>query len=162
MYAAQLSNLKVESVTQIETASIVEIEGDWATEIELVTSVRKALPDLVWQSAGICRTKAIMERGIAQVAEWREQLHSLSLGRYVLDLAPSDRIKFKSALAEVQLRLYAETLNLLDIGYLILNSAAFRTESRGGHYRLDYPNRDPQWQVHTTVTGDKWNTSPLN
>ncbi|MGV2828206.1 L-aspartate oxidase [Myxosarcina sp. GI1(2024)] len=162
VYAAQLSNLKVESVTQIETASIVEIEGDWATEIELVTSVRKALPDLVWQSAGICRTKAIMERGIAQVAEWREQLHSLSLGRYVLDLAPSDRIKFKSALAEVQLRLYAETLNLLDIGYLILNSAAFRTESRGGHYRLDYPNRDPQWQVHTTVTGDKWNTSPLN
>jgi L-aspartate oxidase len=51
---------------------------------------------------------------------------------------------------------------LLDIGYLILKSAVFRTESRGGHYRLDYPQTDSNWAVHTVVTGNHWYTSPIS
>jgi L-aspartate oxidase len=58
------------------------------------------------------------------------------------------------------LQLWAETRNLLDIAYLIINSAIFRTESRGGHYRTDYPHTDNSWQVHTLVQGDKWFQSP--
>ncbi|HBY76779.1 MAG TPA: L-aspartate oxidase, partial [Cyanobacteria bacterium UBA11148] len=54
------------------------------------------------------------------------------------------------------LRIWGETYNLLDVAYLILKSAAFRTESRGGHYRLDYPQPDPNWQVHTLVQGKHW------
>jgi L-aspartate oxidase len=52
--------------------------------------------------------------------------------------------------------LWSETRNLLDIAYLILKSAAFRTESRGGHYRLDYPNPDPNCQAHTLVQYEQW------
>ncbi|MGB3207032.1 MAG: L-aspartate oxidase, partial [Crinalium sp.] len=44
-----------------------------------------------------------------------------------------------------------ETRNLLDVAFLILKSAAFRQESRGGHYRLDFPTSDALWQVHTLV-----------
>lgn len=162
VYAAQLSKLKIEPVATRETFLSQEIDRDWAAEIELVASVRKNLPDVVWQSAGICRSQSVMEPGISQITQWRSQLHSLSLSQYMSDLAPGDRYKFNSPQAESQLRLYAETLNLLDIGYLILNSAAFRTESRGGHYRLDYPNTHSEWQIHTIVTGDKWDTSPLS
>jgi L-aspartate oxidase len=61
------------------------------------------------------------------------------------------------------LRLWGETRNLLDLAALILTSAAFRTESRGGHYREDYPDTDPHWQVHTLVQGDRqWTSPPLD
>jgi len=36
-----------------------------------------------------------------------------------------------------------ETGNLLLVAQLVVAAALARTESRGGHYRLDYPDRDP-------------------
>jgi L-aspartate oxidase len=42
---------------------------------------------------------------------------------------------------------------------LILKSSLFRQESRGGHYREDYPQPNPDWQVHTLVQGDRWWTA---
>jgi len=62
--------------------------------------------------------------------------------------------------ADRQLRSWGETYNLLDVAHLILKSAAFRTESRGGHYRLDYPQRDRNWQCHTLVQQNRWWKSP--
>jgi L-aspartate oxidase len=57
------------------------------------------------------------------------------------------------------LRAWGELRNLYDIAWLVLNSAAFRTESRGGHFRDDYPQPDPAWRVHTLVTAGQWSTS---
>jgi L-aspartate oxidase len=37
----------------------------------------------------------------------------------------------------------SETANLLLVAQLVVAAALARTESRGGHYRLDYPDRDP-------------------
>ena len=39
----------------------------------------------------------------------------------------------------------SETLNLLEVGSLMITAARLRTESRGSHYREDYPSVDPQW-----------------
>ncbi|MEO0685322.1 MAG: hypothetical protein AAFY76_09830, partial [Cyanobacteria bacterium J06649_11] len=33
---------------------------------------------------------------------------------------------------------------------------AYRTESRGGHYRLDFPQSNPEWQAHTLVKNHHW------
>jgi L-aspartate oxidase len=59
------------------------------------------------------------------------------------------------SLEDETIRLWAETRNLLDIASLMLKSAVFRTESRGGHYRLDYPTPQDTWRVHTLVLGDR-------
>jgi L-aspartate oxidase len=45
---------------------------------------------------------------------------------------------------------------LLDVGYLILRSALFREESRGGHYRRDCLETLVDWRVHSVVVGDRW------
>jgi L-aspartate oxidase len=113
----------------------------------------------MWQSAGICRREATLTQAIAQVSQWRSQMQNLSLNHYVADLSPTQQYRLVHQLAESQLKLYAETLNLLDVGYLILQSAAFRTESRGGHYREDYPNTSDQWQQHTLIQGEQWRKS---
>jgi L-aspartate oxidase len=44
-----------------------------------------------------------------------------------------------------------EAQNLLTCALAIATSAATRCESRGVHFRSDYPNIDPAWQCHVDV-----------
>ncbi|MCJ7783461.1 MAG: FAD-binding protein, partial [Desulfobacterales bacterium] len=45
-----------------------------------------------------------------------------------------------------------EAQNMLDVGEMMAKSALFRTESRGDHYREDYPQMDNEnWLCHTLL-----------
>ncbi|MGL5079748.1 MAG: L-aspartate oxidase [Waterburya sp.] len=154
VYASQLTKLEPNLLPPATPSEILEVFTDWDESMQLVTSIREQLPDLMWDSAGICRTAVTLEQAIAIISDWRSQLYNLPLNQYVLNLSPQQEIKLNSNSAGSQLKLYAETLNLLDIGYLILKSAAFRTESRGGHYRLDYPYTEAAWSKHTVIQGN--------
>lgn len=131
-------------------------------EIAKIEWWREELPGLMWHSAGICRRGDVLESAIAQVAKWREEFATLEVSKYLLNLQPGQIVEFTLPSSDQQLRIWRETYNLLDVGYLILKSAAFREESRGGHYRIDFPRSDPHWQVHTLVQNNTWwKSSPL-
>lgn len=129
-----------------------------AQDIEAIDKLRIELPSLVWQSAGICRGQRDLESAIVQVELWRQEFASLPLSQTLLNLQPGQVIDFSPVDAENSsvLRNWGELGNLLDIGYLILKSAAFRTESRGGHYRVDYPLSDRDWCSHTLIHQSNW------
>ncbi len=110
----------------------------------------------MWRSAGICRSEEVLAEAIAQVKVWQQQFASLPLSQHLLNLSPTQTARFELPDAHSQLRTWGETQNLLDVAYLILKSAAFRTESRGGHYRLDYPEASLNWQAHTLVQKNCW------
>jgi L-aspartate oxidase len=40
--------------------------------------------------------------------------------------------------------------NLATVAHVVIEAALQRTESRGGHYRADFPETDPAWRRHTT------------
>ncbi|HXO28986.1 MAG TPA: hypothetical protein VOA80_16670, partial [Thermoanaerobaculia bacterium] len=46
----------------------------------------------------------------------------------------------------------AEARNLLLAGRLLAQAARERSESRGGHYRVDYPHADAAWQRRLFLT----------
>lgn len=159
VYASQLAKLQPAAPSPTAQLEIQLIDSNWTQEMEVVNLVRHNLPELVWQSAGICRTQSIMEQAISTLENWRSQLEQLSLSQYALNLSPLKQIVLNSSLAKSQLKIYAETVNLLDIAHLILKSAAFRTESRGGHYRLDYPHTLSEWSIHTVIEKHQWQKS---
>jgi len=69
------------------------------------------------------------------------------------------RERFSKARLENRVRIYNNNLRdfleidfMLDVAETIVVGAINRTESRGAHYRLDYPKRDDvNWLKHTLV-----------
>jgi L-aspartate oxidase len=155
VFAAELQKLELESVAQAPLETPRTETLDWTEDQGFIESIRQQLPALMWHSAGISRQQSILEEAIATVSAWRAEVLESAIGQYLQKLSPDDNLKFSSEQSATQLKLAAETLNLLDIGYWILKSAAFRTESRGGHYRSDYPQPLDHWQVHTLIQGNQ-------
>ncbi|MDB9517057.1 L-aspartate oxidase [Roseofilum reptotaenium CS-1145] len=155
VFAAQLHQLAIEPVRDAPLPTPSEEAVNWEADQEFIESIRQQLPGLMWHSAGISRQQSILEEGIAMVSAWRSQVRESAIGQYLNHLSPNNTVQFTSEAAATQLKLAAETLNLLDIGYWMLKSAAFRTESRGGHYRNDYPQPSADWQVHTLIQGEQ-------
>lgn len=162
VFAAQLSKISLDSQvndTGYSSLPIKKEQQDWSNEMEKINLIRQNLPKLMWHSAGICRSQAILKDAIAQLNIWRSQLHDLAVIQCLLKATPNQTVQLCSERSQQHLKLAVETLNLSDIAYLILKSAAWRTESRGGHYRSDYPQTSADWQFHTLIEKDYWNKS---
>jgi L-aspartate oxidase len=104
------------------------------TELD-ITDVKSSLRSVMWRNVGIERDGPRLEETREIIAFW---------ARYVMDklFIPND-LGPAAAVAgwEVQ--------NMLTVGALIANAAMSRTESRGCHYRLDYPATDnTHWRLH--------------
>lgn len=125
-----------------------------------LTHLREQIPQLVWQSAGICRDRATLAAAITQVTTWRDAYQALTLTQTLRHLPAGPSLTLEKQAGAI-VRQWSEVGNLLDVADLLLQSAQFRTESRGGHYRADFPQTDPAWQVHTIVQGQAWSTAPV-
>ncbi|MEH1894202.1 MAG: L-aspartate oxidase [Nostoc sp.] len=167
VFGAQMSQIELENIglpSEIPVLPSRKFSVD-ASEGNIqqahLEALREKLPRLVWENAGICREQSKLETAIATVESWQQDFAALPLSQFLVALRPAEPANFDLPDVERQLRLWAETRNLLDVANLILKSAAFRTESRGGHYRLDYSQPDPNWQVHTLVQTHYWWKSSL-
>ena len=47
-----------------------------------------------------------------------------------------------------------ELRNLLLLGRLMVEAALIRQESRGSHFREDFPDISPNWKKHVQLTGE--------
>lgn len=86
-------------------------------------SDRKQLQSLMWNTVGIERSGRDMSSALEQLDSWRVEATDV----------PS-----------------LETANLLELARVTIRAALTRRESRGAHYRDDYPERSPDWQ-HSLV-----------
>ena len=170
VFGAELAKISIEPI------HTEELPGDddpallaWAVQLATATIecrdriqfIRQELPRLMWQSAGICREEVSLNLAISQVKFWQTEFNALALSQLLTQLTPPQSHVLPVDFPERDLQNWGETRNLLDTGLLILTGAAMRTESRGGHYRMDFPTINPDWQVHTIVTGDTWAKSDL-
>lgn len=103
-----------------------------------VFEVRKQLKKVASQYVGVKREEAGLQQGKAKFSELREQLAEVAVPLYG---------RFNQAFMD-----YLETANMLLLADLVAGSALVRKESRGHHYRVEFPERDDAgWLRHTTV-----------
>lgn len=116
--------------------------GDSAAEGS-VYSIRREMNELMTAFVGVFRVGEELTQAVDRLKELQELYTRLK---------PSFRVQaYNYAVME-----YLETGYLLELGEIITKGALRRTESRGAHFRLDYPQRDDvDWLCHTFVSKGK-------
>ncbi|CAL9303920.1 Succinate dehydrogenase flavoprotein subunit [Streptomyces sp. SudanB25_2051] len=100
-----------------------------STGTERVAELRRELQETMDANVMVFRTEQTIKTAVEKIAELRERYKNVGI---------QDKGKrFNTDLLEA-----IELGNLLDLAEVMAVSALARKESRGGHYREDYPNRD--------------------
>ncbi|MCL6734148.1 succinate dehydrogenase flavoprotein subunit [Streptomyces ossamyceticus] len=100
-----------------------------STGNERVAELRRELQETMDANVMVFRTEQTIKTAVEKIAELRERYKNVAI---------QDKGKrFNTDLLEA-----IELGNLLDLAEVMAVSALARKESRGGHYREDYPNRD--------------------
>ncbi len=89
------------------------------SESTVSTAVKKRVKRVMWERVGIIRDKASLERAIPEF----EQIASS--------------------------RLSTSSRNFVSLALLVSRAALWREESRGGHYRSDFPESKDDWRHHS-------------
>jgi L-aspartate oxidase len=133
------------------------VEPAWG---EAMQAKRQQLTQLMWESAAICRNQAGLEQAVATLHTWRTAWQRHPIQQLMATCAATQAVQLPAGMTPELIRTWGELRNLYDIAWLILKSAAFRTESRGGHFREDYPATEDRWRVHTVIEQGNWHKSP--
>ncbi|MFF7454953.1 succinate dehydrogenase flavoprotein subunit [Kitasatospora sp. NPDC008115] len=108
-----------------------------ATGTESVAQIRKELQETMDTNAMVYRTGATLKQAVEDVAALKERYKNVSI--------QDKGFRYNTDLLEA-----IELGNLLDLAEVLAVSALAREESRGGHYREDFPTRDDvKFMQHT-------------
>jgi len=91
------------------------------------------LADVLSSLRSVMSRNVGVERSAERLRETLELIHFWA--RYVMDKVFDEPVAW-------------ETQNMLTLALCLTTAAATRTETRGCHYRTDYPATDPRWQCH--------------
>jgi succinate dehydrogenase / fumarate reductase flavoprotein subunit len=118
----------VESVAEPRFGALLALAGNDGDHE--VADVFTGIQNLMWEHAGILRDEESLQDGLDELDQLREQATDMRVG-------PMTSESFELA---------------LDVGFMlttaeaVLRGALKRRESRGAHYRTDYPDSDPDSQ----------------
>jgi len=105
---------------------------NWSKEpVELnLTDLTYSLKSLLWRQVGIERNAKGLADALHRINKWDS---------YLERMAPSNREGL-------------EAVNMLQVSKALVLAAAFREESRGAHYRSDYPERQQDWECQSCLS----------
>ncbi|MFJ6772383.1 succinate dehydrogenase flavoprotein subunit [Kitasatospora sp. NPDC091257] len=108
-----------------------------STGTESVAQIRKELQETMDANAMVYRTGATLKQAVEDIAALKERYKNVSI--------QDKGFRYNTDLLEA-----VELGNLLDLAEVLAVSALAREESRGGHYREDFPTRDDvKFMQHT-------------
>ncbi|MBI3089828.1 MAG: FAD-binding protein [Candidatus Tectomicrobia bacterium] len=104
-----------------------------------IEAAESRLRQLMWKNVGIVRSAESLQAAL-------NEIHSLG----------AETLPRLRATTRQQLRQLCELTNLLDVATLVTTAALSRTESRGAHFRTDFPQRDDaNWLCHVALTQEQ-------
>jgi succinate dehydrogenase / fumarate reductase flavoprotein subunit/fumarate reductase flavoprotein subunit len=97
-------------------------------------ALRKELENLMWEKVGVVRRGADLESALGELDTLAERVQAANA-----DSLPAWNASLDAA-------------NLIVVAKMVAGSALVRTESRGAHYREDFPASDAAWLKNIVLT----------
>lgn len=88
----------------------------------------KKLKMLMWKYAGMIRDEKNMQKGLSELKKLQQEATNVS------------------AKGKEELQVALELIEMLKVAEMIIVAALEREESRGAHFRSDFPKMDDQWE----------------
>jgi succinate dehydrogenase / fumarate reductase flavoprotein subunit len=138
-YARSVSHgpLSESAIEEAETSIKELMDGDGK---ETVAGIRRDLGNTMSDLAGIYRTASGLDQALSSLEGLRERYRRL-------------RVKDRCATFNTEMISALELSNMLLLAETVALGALRRQESRGAHFREDFPERDDEaWLKHTVMT----------
>ncbi len=99
------------------------------------------IKQLMWQKVAIVRDEKTLNEALKELLEMKEELSNLDV---------SDKKQYNSDLVTA-----LEVINMVEICILTVKSAILRRESRGAHFRSDFPETKDEWKKSIVINKEK-------
>ncbi len=152
VFARKMSSIVLNDLSKSEkfdrSFQEFDIEDPKEDQISRIAEKIDELRKLCWLNLGVSRNKVNMSKFLHNIQADIYQLQKNAL------LSSLEKIKFdqKIKLSERNrraLNLLLDLKNRQITTITLLKACLFREESRGGHYRDDFPDKEKNWECHT-------------
>ena len=137
--AAKESELKSNEEMVREEAS--RIEGLIKKGSIKPKEFKNRIKNLMWEKVAIVREEKTLNEALGQLQEMQKEL---------ADLDVSDKKQYNTDLVTA-----LEVINMIEICILTVKSAIIRRESRGAHFRSDFPETKDEWKKSIIINKNK-------
>ena len=126
----------------------LDIEDQKEDQISKIAEKIDELRKLCWSNLGVSRNKVNMSKFLDTVQNDIAHLQKNTLLNSLEKIRFDQRIKLTEPNRRA-LNLLLDLKNRQITTITLLKACLFREESRGGHYRDDFPDKDKNWECHT-------------
>ncbi len=158
VFASKMASLVLEDNYEIKDLSRLEknvklpiFNETMINEISLkIDNLRKSC----WNYLGVSRSSKGMKEFLDELNQEDSQLSNNFLFNSIKNIKLNDSMKFCEQNRRA-INLLLDLRNRQITTKLLLQACIFREESRGGHYRSDYPERNKNWECHSRQIKNK-------
>jgi L-aspartate oxidase len=151
VFARQLRELELPAAPaalEASQQSINAIPVPTGEQFRAMESRLQELRRLCWQAAGVERRASQLRQALRQTRDLQEPSDADPWLQTIKQLKPQRFAELGTT--EAAWITHAHDLRQrLVVTKLLLEAALFREESRGGHFRVDFPAPQPFWRRHT-------------
>ena len=99
------------------------------------------LKKLMWEKVGIVRDEKNLNEALRQLQDMEKELNNLKV---------ENKAQYNTELVTA-----LEVINMVEIAILVVKSAILRRESRGAHFRSDFPESNDAWKRSIVLNKNK-------
>ena len=103
--------------------------------------LKKRVKKLMWEKVSIIRNEKNLNEALKELMEMEKSLNELKV---------EDKKQYNT-----DLQTALEVINMIQIATLVVKSAILRRESRGAHFREDYPETKDEWKKSIVLNKNK-------
>ena len=119
--------------------------------------LKKRIKKLMWEKVSIIRNEKNLNEALKELMEMEKSLNDLKVEdkkQYNTDLQTALEVINMVQIATLVVK-SAIVINMVQIATLVVKSAILRRESRGAHFREDYPETKDEWKKSIVLNKNK-------
>ena len=151
VFAKKMSTINLESSTTKsinrinKSFDLSDVDKDLFSKISTnIETLRKSC----WENIGVSRSKNKMKLFHSNFGKDKSAIIDNSILNIIKEVEVSEKISFDEQHRRA-LNLLIDLQNRQITTRLLVEACLFREESRGGHYRIDHPNKYDHWKCHS-------------